>query len=132
MARKRSSFDKAREFALALPGVEEGTAYGSPAFKVGGKMFACIAINRAAEPNTLVVRIPFKDRDEMIAADPETFYLKEHYVDSPCVLARLDRIHPDVLKDLLGMGWRFASSKLRVRRQSAGTKRLASKNRKRG
>jgi len=41
-----------RTMGLALPEVEEGTAYGSPALNVRGKMFACLAIHRSAEPNT--------------------------------------------------------------------------------
>ena len=99
-----------REIALGLPGVEAGTAYGSPAFKVDGKMFACLAINRAAEPNTLVVRMEFDERDELISEDPKTYYLADHYVDYPCVLVRLTRVRHDALRDLLLMGWRFVSA----------------------
>jgi hypothetical protein len=100
---------------LALPGVAEGTAYGSPALKVGGKMFACIAIHRSAEPDSLAVRIPFDRRDELIASDPQTFYLTDHYIDYPVVLVRLSRVHPDVLRDLLRMGWRFVAERTRRR-----------------
>lgn len=100
---------------LQLAGAEEGTAYGSPALKVRGKMFAVVPTHRSAEPRSLAVRIPFRDRDELVAADPETFYLKEHYVSSPCVLVRLDRIQRDALRDLLLMAWRFVA-KPRARR----------------
>src|ERR1051326_1603727 len=89
-----------RQLGLALPDAEAGTAYGSPALKVGGKWFPGVPTNRAAEPRSLAVRLPFRERDELIAADPEIFYLKDHYVSSPCVLVRLDRIHRDALKDL--------------------------------
>ena len=103
-------FEAVRKVGLALTGVEVGTAYGSPALKVGGKMFACIAIHRSAEPASLVVRIAFDRRDELIAADPATYYVKEHYVDYPCVLVRLGRVHADALPDLLRMAWTFVSS----------------------
>ena len=53
--------------------MEEGTTYGSPALKVGGKMFACMAIHRSAEPDTLAIRVDFNRRAELIAADPETY-----------------------------------------------------------
>jgi hypothetical protein len=106
---------------LALPDVEEGRTYGSPALKVRGKMFACLAIHRSAEPNTLAVRIEFARRDELIAAEPETYYLTDHYVNYPCVLVRLTRIHQDALRDLLLMGWRFMST----------TKKLETRNRRR-
>ncbi len=109
LARKTTAFDTVRKMGLALPGVEEGTSWGSPCLKVNGKMFACIAIHKSAEHNSLAVRIDFRERDELIAAEPETYYLKDHYRNYPCVLVRLSRIHPDALRDLLGASWRFVS-----------------------
>ena len=110
MPRKKTGFDVVRRMGLVLPEVEEGTAYGSPALNVRGKMFACLAIHRSAEPKTLVVRIDFDQRDELIAGEPRTYYLTDHYVNYPCVLVRLTRIHEDALRDLLLMGWRFMST----------------------
>src|SRR5712691_11312735 len=49
------TFDAVREIGLALPGAEESSTYGSPALKVGGKMFACMAIHKSAEANSLAV-----------------------------------------------------------------------------
>jgi hypothetical protein len=112
MARhKKITFDTVREVGLALPDVEAATSWGAPALKVRGKMFACRAINKSAEPDSLVVRMDFQQRDELIAADPVTYYLTEHYVDYPCVLVRLSRVHPDALRDLLLIGWRFETSR---------------------
>ena len=129
MPRKKIDFDTVRRIGLALPDVEEGTAYGSPALKVGGQMFACIAIHPSAEPNTLAVRIDFDQRDELIAADPNTYYLTDHYVDYACVLVRLARVHPDALPDLVRMGWQFvrarAKRRPRKRRVRTGTARRA-------
>jgi hypothetical protein len=119
MARKTSGFDRARAIGLALPGVEEGTSYGSPALKVGGKMFACVAIHRSAEPGTLAVRMEFADRDQLVASEPGTYYLTDHYVNYPVVLVRLGRVHDDALRDLLHMGWRFASRPRRAARVRA-------------
>ena len=111
--RKNPRFDAVREIALALPRVVEGTTYGSPAFFVDGKMFTCLAVHRSAEPNTLVIRMDIGERDDLIEAEPQTYYLTDHYVDYPCVLVRLARIREDALRDLLLMGWRFMSSKKR-------------------
>ena len=108
--RKKITFDAVREIGLALPGVEEGTSYGKPALKVRGKMFVCIPSHRTAEPDSLAVRIDFDQRDELIAGEPNTYYLTDHYVNYPCVLVRLTRIHEDALRDLLLMGWRFMST----------------------
>jgi hypothetical protein len=117
MPRNKISFDTVREMGLALPDVEEGTVYGSPALKVRGKMFACLAVHRSAEPGSLAVRIDFDQRDDLIAADPATYYLTDHYVDYPVVLVRLTRVHHDALRDLLLAAWRFMSTsgKRRVR-----------------
>ncbi len=52
----------------------------------------------------MVVCMPIADRDELIAADPKTYYLKPHYEAYPCVLVRLSKIEPDALRDLLRMG----------------------------
>ena len=116
MARKKIGFDTVRQIGLTLPDVEEGTVYGSPALKVRGKMFACLAIHRSADPNSLAIRIDFDQREELMAADPHTYYLTDHYVDYPVLLVRLARVHPDALRDLLLIGWRFVT---------AGSKRRA-------
>jgi hypothetical protein len=110
MPKKAMGFDAVREIGRTLPDVEVSTAYGSPALKVGGKLFACIAINKAAEPNSLMVRMPFEDREALIAEQPDVYYLADHYAPYPCVLARLARVDPAALRDLLLMGWRFVSA----------------------
>ena len=94
-----------------MPGVERGRTYGVPALKVGGKMFACMTSHRSAEPGSLAVRMDFDRRDELIAADSETYYLTDHYVGYPCVLVRLKRVTREALEDLLGIGYRFVSAR---------------------
>jgi len=108
--RAGTTFDTVRAMAATLPDVEEGTAWGTPALKLRGQLLACMASNKAAEPNTLVVRVSFDQRDAMIADDPDTYYLKDHYVGYPCVLVRLARIRRDALRDLLQAGWRFVDA----------------------
>ena len=111
MPRGKSNFDTVRKFGLALPGVEESTAYGSPALKVHGKLLACVPVNRSAEPASLVVRVDLGDRAELIAADPDIYYVTEHYAGSSAVLVRLPRVDPGVLRDLLGMAYKFVTRK---------------------
>lgn len=93
--------------ATALPGVEEGTAWGVLALKLRGRFFACMASHKSAEPNTLVVRMGVEQRDAMIADAPETYYLKPHYERYPSVLERLSRIDRAALQNLLQAAWRF-------------------------
>jgi hypothetical protein len=109
-------FEPVRTAAAGLPGVEEATSWGAPALKAHGTMFVCQAINKAAEPNTLVVRMDIAQRDALIEEDPDVYYLKEHYIDYPCVLVRLSRVHPDALRDLVQTAYRFVSAKRPQRR----------------
>jgi len=116
---------------LELPGAEVGTAWRSPALLIRGRMFAVIPTHRSAEPRSLAVRVPFADRDELLAADPATYYIKEHYVSYPCVLVRLDRVHADALRGLLRMGWQAESKKAAARPRKRASKRKAARTRPR-
>jgi hypothetical protein len=111
MPRSTINFDTVRKIGLALPGVEESTAYGVPALKVHGKLLACVPANRSAEPASLVVRVDFDDRAELLATDPDVYYVTDHYVGYDAVLVRLSRVNPDVLRDLLGMAYKFVTRK---------------------
>jgi hypothetical protein len=111
MPRSTINFDTVRNIGLVLPGVEESTAYGAPALKVHGKLLACVPANRSVEPDSLVVRVDFDDRAELLAADPDVYYVTEHYIPYNAVLVRLSRVNPDVLRDLLGMAYKFVTRK---------------------
>ena len=114
--RRGSSFTAVESIAGTLPDVEVTTMYGQPALKVRGKMFVCIASHKSAEPNTLVVMMDFADRDALVEDDPGTYYLKEHYLNYPCVLVRLSRVGADALRDLVTGAHRFVSAKARKTR----------------
>ena len=105
------NFDTVRDIALTLPGVEESTAYGVPALKIHGKLLACIPANRSAEPDSLAVCVDFDDRAELLEADPAVYYVTDHYAGYPAVLVRLSRVNSDVLRDLLGMAYKFVTRK---------------------
>src|SRR6266404_5421908 len=109
MRRSTITFDTVRKIGLMLPGVEESTAYGSPALKVRGKLLACVPVNPSAEPGSLAVRMDFDDRAELLASEPDVYYVTDHYVAYNAVLVRLSRVDPDVLRDLLGMAYRFVT-----------------------
>ena len=111
MPRNKIDFDTVRKMALGLSDVEESTIYRSPALKVRGKLLACLAVHKSAEPDSLAVRIDFDRRAELMAAAPDVYYLTDHYVNYPVMLVRLSRIHRDALRDLLGVAWRFVTAK---------------------
>jgi Uncharacterized protein conserved in bacteria len=124
MARRQTgcSFETVRNIAAELPDVEEGIAWRVPVWRLRGRILACTASNKSAEPNTLVVIIGFDQRDAMIADDPATYYLKPHYENYPSVLVRLSQIKRDALKDLLQAAWRFVDASAPKRRRPAARK----------
>ena len=87
---------------MALPGVEESTAYGLPALKVRGKLLACVPTHRSAEPGSLVVRVDFDDRAELLAAAPDMYYVTDHCLGYTAVLVRLP---PRQTRRLAGLAW---------------------------
>jgi len=123
---KRSGFDAAIAIGRTLPDVEVTTAWGAPALKVRGKMFACVAINKSADPNSMVVLMDRAQRDLLIEEDPATYYLTDHYVEGPCVLVRLSRVSPESLGDLLRGAHRFVSASPHARRSSRSGRRTVS------
>ena len=107
------TFQVARRMALALDRAEEGPSYGTPGFKVGGVLFARLHQNLDA----LVVRTDFEQRAELMEADPETYFITDHYLNYEWVLVRLERVHPDALRDLLRGAWRSAAEKKKKKKQ---------------
>ena len=90
--------------ALQLPNVEEGTSYGTPALKVKGKLF----VRLREEGDAIVLRTTFEQRDGLMADDPNTYYITDHYREYPWVLVRLAAVRPDVLAELLQIAHRTA------------------------
>ncbi len=97
------TFETLRTLALALPGVEEGTSYGTPAFKVKGKLLARLW----EDGDTLVLKVGFDAREILMQADPGTYFNTPHYDGYPSVLVRLSRIASDALAEALDTAWRF-------------------------
>ena len=98
------TFEQVRKIALSLENVEESTSYGTPAFKSAGKVLARLR----EDGDSLVVGTTFEEREEMMAVDPETYYITDHYLKYPWILVRLSRVSSDALRDLLTApcGWR--------------------------
>jgi hypothetical protein len=103
------TFKEVRKIALAMENVEESTSYGTPAFKTGDNLMARLR----EDGDSLVVGTTFEEREEMMAADPETYYITDHYLNYPWVLVRLARVDEDVMRDLLGRAFRLALRKPR-------------------
>lgn len=110
-------FETVRREALALPGAEEGTSYGTPAFRVGGRLF----VRLHEDGESLVLRMDFDAREALIKADPRAFHLTDHYLGYPMLLLRFARVSRARLRELLAGSWReVAPKRLRDRAEAAG------------
>ena len=58
---------------------------------------------------SLVIKVDFEEREILMEADPETFYITDHYLDYPWMLVRLSTVRIDQLRDLLRQSWRLAA-----------------------
>src|SRR3954471_11993019 len=101
MPKAAATFEMVRTLGREFPDLHESTMHGSPALKLGKRLVACLAVHRSAEPGSLVVRTDFEQREGLLTDDPATFYLTDHYLKHPVVLARLSRLHRDQLRDLI-------------------------------
>jgi hypothetical protein len=101
------TYDQVRELARRLPGVEEGTSYGTAALKVHGKLL----VRLKEDGDTIVLRTDFIERDHLLRTAPATFFITDHYRDYPAVLVRLSSVAPAQLRELLEDAWRRVAPK---------------------
>jgi hypothetical protein len=114
------TFAAVRRAALALPGVESVKRRydGAPVLKLHGCFMAGVASHESAEPDSLVVRCDVEQRALLLEDAPETYYVTGFYERYPLVLARLSRLHPDALHDLLSITHRLTLAKTGRRRRT--------------
>jgi hypothetical protein len=99
-----ATFETVRKIAQTIENAEESTSYGTPAFKIRGKLFA----RQNETPDWLVVRTTFEERDALMASDIETYFITDHYLKYPWVLVSLSRVDRAALEDLLRHAARLA------------------------
>jgi hypothetical protein len=107
----RVLFADVSKLGRALPGVIESTSYGTPALKVGGKLL----VRLKEDGETLVLRMDFVNRDLLLRAEPDLFFLTDHYLNYPSILLRLTRVSRPRLKELLEDSWRLVTKEKPLR-----------------
>ena len=118
----RPEYRRVLAIALALPGVEEYTAYGTPALKVKGKILARL---RTEAEGALALRCDFIDREILLKAAPRTFFVTDHYRNYPMVLVRLNKVRLRELPGLIERAWRFTAPAKLVAEYDAARARTA-------
>jgi hypothetical protein len=102
------SWEDVAAIGTRLPGVEEGTSYGTPSLKVRDKFICRLRTN----PDALVVRvIDLEDRDALVRGNPDAFFITPHYQEYPYVLVRLEAVDPVELGELVEDAWRTQAPK---------------------
>jgi hypothetical protein len=110
-----STYRDVRAIALELPGVVEGTSYGTPALKVGRKLF----VRLKEDGVTLVLRVDWVERQLMLRSAPDTFFITDHYRNYPWVLVRLAEIKRAELATIVEDAWRRVAPKRTVEAHDA-------------
>ena len=101
------TWEDVRRIALSLPGVEEGTSYGMPGFRVAKKFLTRLKEDGKA----FVVKIGMDEREMLMEAEPETFFITEHYRAWPSMLVNLASAREDEVRRLLEQSWRANATK---------------------
>jgi len=114
--------------ALSMPEVEEVTTYGMPGFKAGKTRFAVQPYPRPdVQPNSIGVPVSFEERERLLAARPDVYYLTDHFAKYPGVLVRLSGVSRNELREILSAAWHYAmehrAQPKRARRITSGPAR---------
>ncbi|MEA2451064.1 MAG: hypothetical protein QOG63_2996 [Thermoleophilaceae bacterium] len=102
-----ATVDDVRRLALGLPESNEKPCYGTPGFYVRNNLFARIR----SDDETVVVKVDIGERELLMGAEPETFFITDHYREYPSVLVRLEAIEEDELLEVLTDSWRRVAPK---------------------
>ena len=101
-AKVLKGYERYLQIAMDLPGAEQVTAYRTPGVKIAGKFMSRW---RTEAEGALAIRCDFLDREILLQAQPEVFFVTDHYRDYPMILVRLDKIRKAALRDIAERAW---------------------------
>ena len=90
-----------------FPGVEESRSYGTPSLKVKRRFLARL---RSEAEGGLAIHCDMMEREMLMQAAPETFYITDHYASYPMVLVNLDTVRWEALPDIIERAWRVVAT----------------------
>jgi hypothetical protein len=106
---KKLTIEDVAVIALTFPGVEEGTSYGTRAWRVGKKFMM-----RAKEKmdDVLVVGVDNLDEKELLLEQaPDLYFTTDHYNGYPALLMRVNKMSRRELKAFIERCWRRTATK---------------------
>lgn len=106
-----------RRMALSMPEAVEGSHFGNPDFRVGGKIFATLALEKQGYG---VLLLEPEQQAGMIQDAPELFSpVPGGWGSQGATRVRLAKVAPDILEDALRTAWLRTAPK-RLLRGAAG------------
>ncbi|MGW7485159.1 MmcQ/YjbR family DNA-binding protein [Nonomuraea muscovyensis] len=100
-------YNRVRDLAEDLPGVEQSESWGTPSLKVGGKMI----LRQHEDPELMVVKVALDERDALTRERPEVFIVTPHYEKYPYMLVKTAALADDELRELIIEAWRMTAPK---------------------
>jgi hypothetical protein len=98
-----------RRIALSLPEAIEGSHFGNADFRVGGKIFATLSLEK--EGYGVLLLTP-DEQAGMVADEPETFSpVPGGWGRKGSTRVRLAKVTPDILEAVLRSAWRRRAPK---------------------
>ena len=93
---------------MSFPEVVEAPSYGKPAYKAFGKFFTRV---RDDHESIVLGGVGFDEREMLIEAEPQTFFVTDHYKGYPYVLARKTTLDAGSFREMLRRRWRELAPK---------------------
>lgn len=103
----KHDYETVRQIILALPNVEDGLSYGAPALKVNGKH---LFVRLREDLDAIVLRTTFEEREELMATDPDVYFITDHYLNYEYVLVNLKNVSLGALTDMIRRSYNLAVS----------------------
>lgn len=104
------SWEAAHKLALALPEAEERDHFGSPSFRVKGKIFAQLSARKSNEMRALV-KLSVADQTALIMSAPETFSAVPQWGRHGWTYVQLTTVEASLLRNLLRQSWQLVAPK---------------------
>ena len=99
----RMTFAELSSILLSWPLVEASTSYGTPSFKVKGKLLTRL---REDGDSLLIKGVGPEERETLCETFPDLYYFTDHYRDYPMVLIRLGNADADTVTSMLQRTYR--------------------------
>ena len=105
-----ADWETVRAIAASLPGTEESTSYGQPAFRVRKKLFAWMSPDDAAR-GALATYVDEDEKELLVESDPVVYFSTPHYAGYPIVLMLLEHADPERVRERVEDSWLLRAPK---------------------